>query len=644
MTTKQSFSDHVSELRLRLLVWFVFFVAGSVVGFLKSNFFLMLLTKPLEEPLFYTSPVGGFNFVIQVAILFGFLVSLPVLIYEIIKFCQPILSENVKKVVPKLVLFSFSLLIVSLLIAFYFFIPAAIHFLKGFGNGQVQALITTNEYFSFITIYLIGLGILFQMPVIILLINYIIPLSVKQLMKWQRLMIVLSFVLAAILTPTPDPVNQTMMAAPIIILYELSILLVWLVNKNRKPSEEAGERAASHLSSSSPRSPLSSSPQKGVFSSRRGSKIINLLVDSRLFGNNRKRLYRFIFFLIMVILVIFSITTYIQHNRNQDVTSRAEVINQKITEASALSDTDPNQAREILVSVASAINGMSNSDKQFSDAKERYNALISKINRVVFIGHDNAINVDSNTDKFVIVGQYLITTRSNSSDLYRQTLGEKEEAENISLPSEDLEISNLYADETNNRVLLTTTDDRIFNVSLVDNFNVVEIKSSASESWPKIKSLTTFGYNIYILEDETGNIWKYASSDGKTYQPKSSYLTDIDLSNNNAKAIVADGSIYLLFNDGKVSKFLRGVLDKFNSPELPAPNNEWQSPEAIFAGSDGDNIYIQDKNKIVEISKIGEYKRQFILPDKQITSAFVSGKVKMGWLLSGNKIYQFDLR
>ncbi|MCL5407346.1 MAG: twin-arginine translocase subunit TatC [Patescibacteria group bacterium] len=235
MLTKQSFSDHINELRLRLLVWFIFFILGSVIGFIKSNFLLTLLVKPLGESLFYTSPMGGFNFVMQTAILFGFLVSLPILTYEIIKFCQPILSENVKKIVPKLVFFSFCLLIISLLVGFYFFIPAAIHFLKGFGNGQIQALITTSEYFSFIMIYLIGLGILFQMPVIILLINYAHQISIKQLMKWQKIMIVSSFIVAAILTPTPDPVNQTIMALPIIILYELSVFLVWMVNKDKKP-------------------------------------------------------------------------------------------------------------------------------------------------------------------------------------------------------------------------------------------------------------------------------------------------------------------------------------------------------------------------------------------------------------------------
>lgn len=585
MPKKQSFSDHINELRLRLLVWFIFFILGSVIGFIKSSFLLALLIKPLGEPLFYTSPMGGFNFIMQTAILFGFLVSLPVLIYQIIKFCQPVLSTNIKKIVPKMVLFSFILLIISLVIAFYIFIPAAIHFLKGFGGEQIQALITTSEYFSFILVYLIGLSILFQMPVIILLINYISPLTTKQLMKWQKIMIVLSFIVAAILTPTPDPINQTIMALPIIFLYELSIILVWFVNRGRKPLEE--DANANH----------------GVIASAVCEAIHQRLPRRKQTPrNDKRRLYYLIFIPLIIGLIIISYFAYARYKQSHKTTSPENNTNQQTTEI--------------------------------------------KDSTVEYISQNaNATDVSSDTAKFIVAGQSLITTRKNSSDLYRQTLGEKNEAKIIHSLPENLEIADLYFDEINNRILVITTNNRIFNVSLVDNSSIVEIDPPVGESWPSIRSLTTYLNNIYILENETGLIWKYASADGKIYQPKSPYLVDSSLSDKNAQAIASDGSIYVLFSDGKISKFLRGTSDKFTSPILPTPNDKWQSPTTIFANASetSKNVYIQNNDKIVEITKHGEYQRQFVLENKQISATYISEKDKKGWVLSVDKIYQFEL-
>lgn len=232
MRKKQSFADHLGELRVRLMVWLVFFVAGSVAGFLIRDTLLALLIKPLNEPLFYTSPVGGFNFVLEIALFFGLLLSSPILTYEIIKFCQPAMPKRIGSIALKLVALSYLLLAAGVAFAFWVAIPAAIHFLKEFDSDQIRALISTSEYFTFIIVYLAGLGIFFQLPVIFLLINFIKRLEVKKMMKWQGLAIVIAFVLAAIITPTPDPFNQSMVAIPLILLYELSILFVWLANKN----------------------------------------------------------------------------------------------------------------------------------------------------------------------------------------------------------------------------------------------------------------------------------------------------------------------------------------------------------------------------------------------------------------------------
>jgi len=113
------------------------------------------------------------------------------------------------------------------------------------------------------------------------------------------------------------------------------------------------------------------------------------------------------------------------------------------------------------------------------------------------------------------------------------------------------------------------------------------------------------------------------------------------------------GNIYFIgvFRDGFVrilifNSDLNYVLTKIQRISdfiLPTPNNKWQSPVNIFTDTTSDNLYIQDSSRIVEISKLGLYQRQFIIDNKQILAAFISPKDKTGWVLSGDKIYQFGL-
>jgi sec-independent protein translocase protein TatC len=118
--------------------------------------------------------------------------------------------------------------------AYFISLPNALHFLAGFGGKEITALITADEYYSFVLSYLLGFALLFQIPIIVLFINRIKPMKPGSMMGAQRYIILASFVVAAILTPTPDPINQTIMAMPAVVLYQVGIFLVWRTNKNHK--------------------------------------------------------------------------------------------------------------------------------------------------------------------------------------------------------------------------------------------------------------------------------------------------------------------------------------------------------------------------------------------------------------------------
>lgn len=231
LDSKKYFSDHIVELRGRLLWCVCSVVAGSIIGYYFRDRLLLYLLKPLNKTLYYTSPAGGLEFILKLSISFGIIVSVPIIIYHIYRFIQPVLSNPRRINLLKLFISSFLLIAIGLFVAYVLVLPAALHFLDEFSSDKIQSLPVAQEYLSFIISYLVVFVILFQLPVILISLNSLHRLNTNTLFKQQKYVIVLSFIIAAILTPTPDIINQIIMAVPLIILYELSVIVIWIQNK-----------------------------------------------------------------------------------------------------------------------------------------------------------------------------------------------------------------------------------------------------------------------------------------------------------------------------------------------------------------------------------------------------------------------------
>jgi sec-independent protein translocase protein TatC len=231
----QPFSEHLRELRQRLIYIIATLFLGCMVGYAIHDKLFHIVTRPLHEKLYYTTPTGGFNAVIKISILFGVIVTVPVLVYQVGKFLSPTFRRRIRAV--KIILFSVFLAITGILFAYYISLPASLHFLANIGSANLQSLITVTEYLNFVFAYVAGFALLFQLPLIMLFINRIKPQRPGGLMRVQRYVILISFILAAILTPTPDPMNQLIMALPIILLYQFSVILIWFVNRRSKVVE-----------------------------------------------------------------------------------------------------------------------------------------------------------------------------------------------------------------------------------------------------------------------------------------------------------------------------------------------------------------------------------------------------------------------
>lgn len=232
-TVRRPFIEHVAELRARLLVPLVVMFVGAIAGYFIRDYTQTFLLAPLNQPLYYSSPIGGFEFVFKLSLFIGIVAAVPVLIYNALKFVEPVVPHRVRWLIAKVLVASTLLALAGMAFAYFVSLPAALHFLGNFGAEGIHSWISTNEYLSFVMIYLAGFALLFQLPLILLFFNNITPMKPRRLLRKQRWVIVGSFIAAALITPTPDPANQAIMAGPIIVLYQISIGLVWGANRRR---------------------------------------------------------------------------------------------------------------------------------------------------------------------------------------------------------------------------------------------------------------------------------------------------------------------------------------------------------------------------------------------------------------------------
>lgn len=229
-----SFREHLTEFRRRLLYCVVFLAAGMGLGWLYSPQITMLLQHPLSQHLYFNDPAGGLGFVIQISLFAGIIFAIPITVYQLIQFIRPATRKVSTASVVWLVIASLILASFGVAFAYFLSLPAALKFLLSINSSGVSPLISADKYLSFVMTYLASFALIFQLPLILLFINRITPLSGGKLMRYERPVIIFSFVAAAILTPTPDPFNQVIMALPMIILYQVAVLCVVVSNRTRR--------------------------------------------------------------------------------------------------------------------------------------------------------------------------------------------------------------------------------------------------------------------------------------------------------------------------------------------------------------------------------------------------------------------------
>ncbi len=237
-----SFLEHLEELRRRILYALLSVAAGFVAAWSFADRIFALMQVPivealrrrqLDESLVYLSPTEPFNIYLKVGLLAGLFVSSPLVLYQVWMFISPGLYRHEKRYILPFLTFAVGLFLSGGYFGYRVVYPAALDFLIGYGKG-FRPMITIGEYTDLFLTVIVGLGVVFELPVVIFFLALMGVVDASFLWNNMRYAVLGIFVIAAVLTPTTDIVNMLIFAAPMLLLYVLSIGLAWLVHPKRR--------------------------------------------------------------------------------------------------------------------------------------------------------------------------------------------------------------------------------------------------------------------------------------------------------------------------------------------------------------------------------------------------------------------------
>ena len=224
--------EHLGELRTRLVVCLIAIAAAFAVAFAFHEHIVEWLREPLpaDKRLVTLGPLEPFTTSIKVSLYAAFAAALPVVLYQLWAFLAPAMEEHTQRVVSVFVAIATSLFVAGAAFAYYVVLPKALDFLTSYDDELYDIQIRASYYYSFVSLVLVGLGLVFEMPVFILALVRLQVLTSEQLRRNRRLAIFL-MVLVAVLLPTVDPVSLALEVIPLLLLFELSIWLAVLMER-----------------------------------------------------------------------------------------------------------------------------------------------------------------------------------------------------------------------------------------------------------------------------------------------------------------------------------------------------------------------------------------------------------------------------
>lgn len=231
---RMSTLQHLEELRRRLLVSLLAVGAGMVASFSWAGRLIEGLKQPAGEALpqlIFLSPAEGMVAYLKVAAAAGFVLAMPVLLYELWAFVRPGLSRRECRYAVHFVLWGSLLFAAGVAFAYQVLLPVSLRFLLSFGSESLRPAITISRYLGFTASFLLATGLVFELPVAVFLLSKIGLLTPQRLLRQWRAAVLAMAVAAGLLTPTPDLIDMLLLLAPLLALYGFSIGVCWLATR-----------------------------------------------------------------------------------------------------------------------------------------------------------------------------------------------------------------------------------------------------------------------------------------------------------------------------------------------------------------------------------------------------------------------------
>ncbi len=223
-----SLVDHLTELRKRLIRMILSITLGTGVAYFFLDEIMHHLMKPAGK-LYYMQPAEAFFVYLKVCIFAGFLLAVPIVFYQGWKFLLPALTKHERRVMGIVLPSSVLLFFGGITFSFLFVLPAGIKFFMGFGNEDLAPMFSIDKYISFVIAFVLPFGVIFELPLVIVILAKLGFVSSALLRKYRKIVIFAAFVIGAVISPTPDVFSQSMIAIPMFLLYEASIIIVRFV-------------------------------------------------------------------------------------------------------------------------------------------------------------------------------------------------------------------------------------------------------------------------------------------------------------------------------------------------------------------------------------------------------------------------------
>ncbi|MGA2990944.1 MAG: twin-arginine translocase subunit TatC [Candidatus Korobacteraceae bacterium] len=241
------FLDHLEELRRRI-IWSIVYVAAGfgvcywfheeIYNLMQRPIFTALKAHGLDQKLVYLNPTEPFNMYLKVALIGGIFVASPLILYQLWLFIAPGLYRHERRYVAPFLFSTVALFVAGGVFGYYMVYPAALDFLVGYG-AQFSPMITISEYTNLFMTIILGLGVVFEMPILVFFLALMGVISARWMWRNLRYSILVIFIIAAIITPTTDILNMCIFAAPMVFLYLGSIGIAYLVHPSRRNRKKA---------------------------------------------------------------------------------------------------------------------------------------------------------------------------------------------------------------------------------------------------------------------------------------------------------------------------------------------------------------------------------------------------------------------